>query len=183
MDKGELRIKYLKLRKEVESKDEKSLIITSRISTFEFYKNAKLIAVYSSLKDEVNTKDFILKALNDHKRICLPKVLNNQDLDFYEIKDLSDLKCHNSFGILEPNALDKVFKEEINLMIIPGISFDKKLNRLGFGKGYYDRYLKDYKNLKVGICFDEQITTLIPASKNDVKMDLVITDKQLIENN
>ena len=84
-----------------------------------------------------------------------------------------------SFGILEPSQNGKIFTQKIDLMIVPGISFDKERNRLGYGKGYYDRFLACNKTFKIGVCFEETRCESLTCDKHDIKMDLVITDKKI----
>ena len=82
------------------------------------------------------------------------------------------------FNILEPNNYNLVLKEDIELMIVPGICFDQKGGRIGYGKGFYDNYLNDISPYKIGICFKEQllINELIKLSENDIKMNEIITN-------
>ena len=80
-------------------------------------------------------------------------------------------------GVMEP--IGNIYLGNIDLIIVPGISFDKELNRLGFGKGYYDKFLSENNIFKVGICFEKQIVSKLPVDSYDVKMDLVITDKSI----
>ena len=80
---------------------------------------------------------------------------------------------------MEP--VGNAYSGDIDLIIVPGVSFDEELNRLGFGKGYYDKYLASKNIFKIGICFDNQVIKLLPVNDYDIKMDLVVTDKRLIK--
>ena len=80
----------------------------------------------------------------------------------------------NNYGVMEPVCGDE--GDKFDIMIIPGLAFDNNLNRLGYGRGYYDNYLKSHQTYKIGICFHEQLTNNLPYDKNDIKMDIVITD-------
>ena len=185
MDKALLRQKYKQLRKEISNKEEKSSIITNNIINSDFYKNSNVIALYSNLLNEVNTFNLMIRSLNDNKIVVLPRVIDDYNMEFYKIESIDDLSNIGSFGIKEPINNNIVKIEYIDLMIIPGICFDKECNRLGFGKGYYDRYLFNNNNIyKVGICFNEQllINNIIETDHYDIKMDMILTDKQAVFN-
>lgn len=180
-DKDNLRKKYLILRKSILDKDNKSKIIANKLINTKEYINAKTIALYKNLDSEVNTNELIDYSLKLNKVVILPKVINN-DLYFYKY-NIKDKLIKSNFGVLEPidNINNLVNINNIDLIIIPGICFDKYKNRLGFGKGYYDRYLMNKNIKKIAICFDEQILKedIIPTNKYDIKMDIIITDKNI----
>ena len=183
MDKSKLRVQYKKIRESIEDREIKSNEIAKKIVQSMFYEEAKVIGVYSSLSSEVDTASLIIKALSDKKIVVLPKVVSKEELEFYSISKLEELEEKGAFGIKEPLAKVENFidKDKIDLMIVPGVCFDKNKNRVGFGKGFYDRYLAHGKNIiKVGICFDEQVLQngFISTDEYDVKMDMVITDKE-----
>ena len=177
--KQELRHKYILIREQITEKIEKSKIITSKIMENETFKNAKLIGIYKSLKSEVNTDELIKQSISNGKEVALPRVENNE-LQFYKITSLNDKLIKSKFGVEEPtkNIEKRVNKNDIDLIIVPGLCFDNEKNRLGFGKGYYDRFLKNSNLKTIAICFKEQIVqdTTIPITKNDVKMQQIITD-------
>lgn len=183
MNKALLREKYKKIRKEIIDKDLKSKEISNRLINSEIYKNSKIIALYSNLLSEVNTKDLITHSLNNNKIVALPRVIDKYNMNFYRINSIEDLNNTGSFGIKEP--INDNLITNIDLIIIPGLCFDYNNNRLGFGRGYYDRYLFNNDSVyKIGLCFDEQILKddIIEVDKYDIKMDLILTDKQLIFN-
>jgi 5-formyltetrahydrofolate cyclo-ligase len=172
--KEELRIKYLNIRKNITDKSIKSSIIKDKIINSDEYKKSKVIAIYKNLNSEVETNDLINYALNDNKIVVLPKV-EGDILRFYKTGNESFIK--SNFGVLEPIDTEEI--KDIDLYIIPGICFDKYKNRIGFGKGYYDRV--NYKNsIKIGICFEEQIyNKKIKSDSFDIKMDKIITEKSI----
>jgi len=172
--KKELREKYKLIRKNIKNKKEKSNIIFNKIINCEEYKKSKIIAIYKNLKDEVETNDLVEYSIKD-KIVCLPKVVGD-NLIFIKTNN-KDFEI-GSFGIEEPIG-EEIDTKEIDLFIIPGICFDKELNRIGFGKGYYDKV--NYNNSKrIGICFEEQICDeIIDVDKYDIKMNKVITNKNI----
>ena len=180
LSKIELRKKFLKIRKDITNKDSKSLVIFNKIIKEDYFINSKVIALYNNLNSEVSTKELIDYSLILNKTVLLPRVVND-DLLFYKI-DCNSIYSKSSFGVLEPSLDNKLFrKEDIDLIIVPGVVFDVNRNRIGFGKGFYDRFFKGCKALKVGICFDEQIIESIPFENNDIKLDIIVSDKRNIK--
>lgn len=173
MDKQTLRKEYLEIRKNILDKDIKSKLIFNKIVNTIEYRQCKTIALYKSLDSEVNTDELIDYSLSVGKIVLLPKVINN-DLVFYKITKETIL-IKSAFGVYEPIE-ENNYNGNIDLIIVPGVCFDKNNNRLGFGKGYYDRYLSNNSIKKIGICFKEQLLDNIPTDINDMKMDLIITD-------
>jgi 5-formyltetrahydrofolate cyclo-ligase len=141
------------------------------------FQNAKTILLYHSLKDEVRTHAFIEKWKNE-KILILP-VVNGENLILKEYNDSSKLLT-GAYGIQEPTG--ELFSDynKIDLAIIPGVSFDKVGNRLGRGKGYYDRLLPKIKAFKIGICFSFQLSEDIPTEPHDTKMNLVVTENGIL---
>ena len=184
MNKEIIRKEFKAIRNNIENKKEKSKLITEKLLNLSEVKVAKLIGIYMSFSSEVDTKDLIEQLLMLGKNIVIPRIYNNLEMGFYKISSINDLKNKNILGILEPenNKENKASKDDIDLMIIPGICFDLEKNRVGFGKGYYDRYLKNLNIKKIGICFDEQLLTgdTIATNKYDIKMDKIVTNKRII---
>ena len=178
-DKSKLRNKYIFIRNNIENKFIKSKIIFNKLIEDELFKKSKIIALYKSLKSEVNTNEIIEYALNDGKIVVLPKVVDN-NLEFYQIKSIDEKLEKSQFGVEEPipNKVNYVSKFQIDLAIVPGICFDMEKNRIGFGKGYYDRILTD--SYKIGICFSDQLCESIETENHDIKMDMIITENEII---
>ena len=178
MNKKELR-KIIKDRKRQYSSsqlEELSLSVLSRLTDQESFRKAKIILMYYSLPDEVNTHTFIDEMTALGKTVLLPVVKDSENMEIREYSSRKDL-TEGSFHIMEP--IGKLFPPErygeIKVGVIPGMSFDEKGNRLGRGKGYYDRFLKKVPTLfKIGICFDFQKTDTIPIEETDIRMDCII---------
>lgn len=158
----------------LKEKKGKSELIFDQIEKLSAFQKAKIIMVYWSLDDEVFTHDFIKKYQNK-KKIILP-VVNGDRLDLKEFTGSSNLRAETHFGIGEPDG--ELFEQvdKIDLIIVPGVAFDKSLNRLGRGKAYYDKLLRNTQALKIGVCFDFQMIESVPIDKYDVKMDLIFTN-------
>ena len=136
---------------------------------------AKTILAYWSLSDEVSTHKFVLKWAGK-KRFILPVVVGDT-LETRYFRGLSSLSTGSSFGIQEPKTEEIADPKEIDFAIIPGVAFDLKGNRLGRGKGYYDRFLKQTGAFKVAVGFNFQILDQVPVDSYDIPVDLVITAK------
>ena len=133
---------------------------------------AHTLLLYHSLRDEVDTRKLIDTLLQQGKTILLPKVISDTQMTIHPYYGKHSL-CQGAYGILEPNT-PAINIQHIPLTIIPGIAFDATGNRLGRGKGYYDRLLKTIDTYKLGICFPFQLIPTVPTSHNDVLMDEVI---------
>ena len=177
-----------KLRKEIlEQRDSlareeiinKSNIIKQTLFSLGEYKLAKTICFFVSFNSEVNTHNMIKEAIKEGKTVCVPTATDHT-LIMSKINDFNDLNKKNKYGILEPSKLNKIKKEEVDLIIVPGTVFDKECHRIGYGKGYYDSLLKGYKGLSIGICFDLQIIDKVPRNEWDEKINMIITEKRMI---
>ena len=162
------------LRKKIDSKKEKSHEITLKVIQNAYFQKAKHIALYKSMIDEVSTDEIISYCFEMGKNVYLPKIVGDS-LIFYEIKK-DEVFVTNSFLIEEPIGEESKKMQCVDCMIIPGVIFDKMGNRIGYGKGYYDRYLKDIDVYKIGICFQEQLVDSIVPNEWDIRMDEIITD-------
>jgi len=162
----------------------KSKAIWESLSSIQEFNRADTIAFYVSIarEREVDTTTMIEESLSLGKRICIPKVVKNNALRFIEIRSMKDLN-KGSFGILEPAGGSRILPQAIDLVIVPGVAFDKSGNRLGFGKGYYDKFLSKLEDGTpiIALAFDFQIVDSIPSSKNDVRVHKIITETRIVE--
>ena len=173
MNKDELRRLMIKKRRDILNKDDLSLIISNKIINLDIYQKAKVIALYNSLKDEVDTKYLISESL-ENKIVLLPRIINDKII-FISINNKTTYTKSN-LGIMEP--IGDEYLGNIDLVIVPGISFDKNFNRLGFGMGYYDKYLSKNDIYKIGLCYQKQIVDFVPNNELDIKMDMVVTEEK-----
>lgn len=155
---------------------EKSLAIAKTFLDCEIYKNAKTIMVYMPLGNEVDTSGIIASAFSDGKRIVVPVT----DAETGEITPCAIEKDETfqkgAFSILEPISKRIADPKQIDAVLVPGVAFDKKGGRVGFGKGCYDRFLKKIDALKIGLCYDFQLCEKTEEESHDIKMDFVITE-------
>lgn len=162
----------------------KSKAIWESLSSLQEFNRAGTIAFYVSVarEGEVDTIPMIEESLALGKRTCIPRVARNFGLEFFEIRSMKDLNKGN-FGILEPTGGSKILPQAIDMVIVPGIAFDKSGNRVGFGKGYYDKFLSKMEDETqiIALAFDFQIIDGITPSKNDVRVHKIITEIRIIE--
>lgn len=182
--KNDIRSQYLKRRKEIPFKQKKGwdLMISDRLFRHKWYINAKMVHLYVSIaeQNEVDTRQIIQFSLNNGKRVVVPRIKENHTLEHIEIQSFVDLKP-NSLGIPEPEKGREVQIYDIDLIIIPMVAGDKNRNRLGYGKGYYDRFLKDSNAKKIGLLYNLQVyPDLLPVESFDVPLDLLLTESQQI---
>ena len=174
MDKQILRNKYKEIRKNILNKEEYDQVIFNKVINLEEYKQSDLILIYVSLKDEVDTIKLIEYSLEKGKKVAVPKCEGNYMI-FYYISSLEDLERGN-FEILEPKIKEEVSDFNNSICIIPGVLFDKQNNRIGYGRGFYDRFLEKYTGIKIGLTYKECICDEIDIDENDIKMDIIIKD-------
>lgn len=177
--KSFLRDAVLKKRKMIPAalRRRKSRLIFKKLLREPSFRKAKCVALYYGVPGEVETRPFLKKILKS-KKVYLPRVqLQRKDLVFRRFCALSDLE-KNAYAIMEPKVQclkRSAFK--MDLIVVPGVAFDKKGGRLGRGAGYYDRLLRKAPKVpKFGLCFREQIVKKVPMRSHDIRMDKVITD-------
>ena len=148
------------------------------------YQEAQSILTYVSFGSEVSTRDLIERAMKDGKKVYVPRV-DGDTMEFYRFEEWKELE-ESRLGILEPDKNPaKRFPYELHIsldkaqdcvFIVPGLAFDSHCNRLGYGGGYYDRYLQGFeKRMTLGIAYSEQIVDRVPVTNRDQSLDLVVT--------
>lgn len=159
--------------------EEKSKAIVSNILSTTEYKNADCIYAYISTRNEVDLANLIEAAWTDGKRIAVPRVCG-QDMDFYYIDSFDDLSKGN-FGILEPAEHTEKADNKTALMLIPGVAYDKTGNRVGYGGGYYDRYLaKEHGHYIVAPAYEFQLVNEILTEEHDIRVDKIICESVVL---
>ena len=182
-DKRILRNKVLSIRNSLDKVVKKSMDqeIFNKLITSDLYKEANSIFIYLSFGSEIETKNIINKAIEDKKKVYIPKIYKeDKSMKAIRLKSYNDLK-ENSMGILEPiDDSDYINKNDIDLILVPGVVFDFNGNRIGYGGGYYDRYLKDIKEIrnKLVLAYDFQIVDLIKSESHDISFDYIITNRK-----
>ncbi len=181
--KSELRAKYKRIRTEC-PKDVKQKLdhgIADKFLSLDEYKHCETLFIFVSSSIEVDTYEIIGKALADGKKVAVPKCRDKSGLmDFYFITSTDCLK-KGAFSIMEPDPEKCELADDLSqgVCVVPGLSFDFQGYRLGFGKGYYDRFLDKFKGISVGICYSKCIEKELPKGNYDKQVDILVTEKYI----
>jgi len=153
--------------------------ITRRLTALPDFLAATRVLFYVSLGEEVERRALLASSLGK-KTVFAPRVEGDR-LEIHEISSMDQLQP-GAFGILEPVADSPVVDASlVEVALIPGAAFDLRGNRIGYGKGFYDRLLPGVSALKIALAFDRQIVESIPAEPHDIAMDLLVTDERLVD--
>mgnify|MGYP000487338943 FL=1 len=158
---------------------EKSMRIFEQLITVPEFKRADRIYTYVSMDNEIDTIMLIDYSLSLEKRVFVPRV-SGRDMEFYEISDISELSP-GYMGIYEPDINGKEPDySRTGFMCMPGLAFDKSYNRIGYGGGFYDRYLSvENKLYKAALAYEAQLLESIPAQDGDVRPDMIVTEESI----
>lgn len=177
--KSELRKALIKKRKTVSGRGEKDKKILSFLTSLDDYNSADTLLVYVPLEGEINTEPLIENAIKNGKTVAVPYCENRcGKMSFYVIGSLDELSV-GTFGVREPdrNFNKRLEDFENSIIIVPGVSFSRSGHRLGYGGGYYDRFLQNYRGKSVGLCYEDMICDSIPVQEHDIAVNILITDK------
>jgi 5-formyltetrahydrofolate cyclo-ligase len=180
--KNLLRDEIAQKRKLISSRDQKNADekIRLRLSAVPSFSQSSAICMYASLPEEVDTRNSIEQLFQQKKNVVVPKVGKGGLLDLCRISSLSDLKP-GKFHIPEPdNTHEIVSPLLIDVFIIPGVAFDRQGNRLGRGRGYYDRLLQGIRAPIIALAYDFQVIAQVPRASYDVSVPVIITEKETI---
>ena len=186
MDKSFLR-KEMKYKRDNIDKNDKIIkdnIIKEKLKETKFYKNSRNIFIYLGFGSEIDTKLYIKEFLDEGKNVFVPRI-DDDIMEAVKIDSLSNL-VKNKYGILEPSCnLECNISNcnDIDLIIVPGLAFDITGGRIGYGGGYYDKYLEGgfINVLKVALAYDFQVIENVPTDKYDIRVDYIITEKREID--
>lgn len=160
--------------------------IINKLYESDLYRDSKIIMTFISFGDEVDTHEFIKKSLKDGKRIVVPITFpKTKEIRPSELFDFNELKI-GFYNILTPKDefIRFIDPKEIDLIVVPGVGFDRNGFRVGYGGGYYDRFLSKYPDaVKLGIAFDLQLIDEVPKEDFDIPVDLILTENEIIHCN
>lgn len=186
MEKKRIREEIIQKRNYLSSKIKKEYdeLIFKKLIESDIYNNSKKIFTYVSFASEIDTIKFIKYALNDNKEVYVPKTdKTKKEMVAIRINSLENMDVDN-WGILEPKSVDKnKIGKNFDLILIPGLAFDRKGNRIGYGGGYYDKYLSQIKeeNNKIVLAYDFQVVDSIKNEVHDIKVNYIITNNKFIK--
>ncbi len=183
MDKKQLRKQLIKKRKDI-SKDKKTIYdkeIGIKIIKSDYFKNATQVLVFASTEEEFDTSLIVKHCRVENKSVFYPLCLDkNGNMKFYRINSSEDLVT-GMYGISEPKPYCEEYKpKENDIVIVPCLSVDKENYRIGYGKGYYDKFLKNFNGISICPCYEEMLTDKLPTDKYDIKINILVT-QQLLE--
>lgn len=177
MEKQEIRKRIRELKKQYspQAKAEKSQTVWEQLEGLPAFRKARTVLAYWSMPDEIATHDFVCKWA-ERETVLLPCVCGNE-LEIRRFENREKLCAGEKYAIPEPTGEIFTALNQIDVILVPGMAFDRLKNRLGRGKGYYDRILKRTKACKIGLCYDFQLLDHLPTEEHDVKMDTVICSR------
>jgi 5-formyltetrahydrofolate cyclo-ligase len=180
--KKEIRKKMLAARDSLlpAQRSSKSRQIEKRLFSLPEFKSAHAVMFFASFRSEVDTIPMVRRALDEGKRVILPKVIGDE-LELFEIRNVDSDVFPGAWGIPEPRGSAPVKLDELDVIIVPGAAFDERGNRLGYGAGFYDKLLSTFKKMTVAVAFDIQIVPMVPAAAHDVPVQKIVTETRVIE--
>ncbi|UMZ74574.1 5-formyltetrahydrofolate cyclo-ligase [Natranaerofaba carboxydovora] len=187
-EKKRLRKEMIDKRKEIpiEEVDRKSESIKEKFISFSSYQKANSIMAYLPFQNEVDTMPIIKDAIKKGKKVTVPKTYpKTKTMVPALIVDLENDFAYGNYGVLEPKE-DRLFPlepTEIDLVVVPGVAFDEDGYRLGYGGGYYDRFISKLREdtILAAVSFEEQIVTKVPLDKWDKRLHLIFTEDRVID--
>lgn len=152
--------------------------IFKKLGKIKEFRAANTIACYYPTGSEVKTQDIMLDALSQGKQVCLPRITKD-DMEFFQIPDLNSIE-QGAFGIMEPKESCKACSD-IDVIIVPTVGIAKDGTRLGYGHGYYDRFLAKYSATSIAITYSKQMVKSIPTTPNDITVNWIVTEDKIIK--
>jgi len=182
LNKQELRSKIKKERGALDPEFMKKVseTICERFTKTSLYKDAKTIAVYMSIKNEVDLMPLIKRAFEDEKNVLVPVINPINDEIFLAHLNCGDTMKQGLFGIPEPENAIRAKAEKVDVMLVPGLAFDYSGARIGWGKGYYDRLSLGMDAILVGVAYEFQICGTMETEPHDVKMHYIIDESEMV---
>lgn len=182
--KAEIRRRILEQRKMMSPQEvrEKSLKIQEKLFQTSYYQSSRTIMTYVDFQNEVETRNIIKRAIDEGKNIVVPLCGPNFSLLPVKINSLDDLE-KGTKGILEPTVSNNVVDvKKLDIVLMPGITFDRNGHRLGYGLAYYDRFLKRLSpsTIIIALAYSFQVVQMLPYEEHDQNVNLIITENEII---
>ena len=159
--------------------------ILERVLSLEAYRRAKLVHTYvSSKENEVDTRTLICTCLAQGKRVAVPVVMPGTKTLAHALIDGLDQLIVGPWGLAQPDPATATWlpaEARIDLVVVPGLAFDRRGHRIGWGSGYYDRFLAQVQTVKIGLCYDELVLDRIPGEPHDVPVDMVVAETAIYQ--
>lgn len=183
MNKNELRKDLLDKRQALPPalRERYSQTIMNRLAENRDFQDAQSVFIYLSVRSEVQTDKIIKTLLKQGRTVCVP-VVSRTTMYAIRITEQTEYEV-SPMGIPQPPLAEGLIVPSPELTVVPIVGFDPKRNRIGYGGGYYDRFLKDYAGEKIGLAFEAQRVEEIPREEFDVALDAIITEKECYDGN
>ncbi len=181
-EKKELRRKFSALRKELKT-EVRDRIICARVLSNENVMNADVVLLYASFRSEVNTWELAEQLLMKKKTVAFPRCGENGDMTFHIVGGLSQLRdaVPGKYDICEPDSsLPQPEVTGKSVCIVPGLAFTENGGRLGYGGGYYDRFLEEFPGVKIALAYEGMIAEELPLMPHDMKSDIIVTEERTV---
>ena len=180
--KNELRASYSEKRRSLsfEEKEKLDSQIANKFLNMISFRYANQILFYASTDAEISTLQIFEQALKAGKSCYFPKCYEHSQMSFYRVKSPDELVA-DAFNIKAPvNETEIYSPQPSDIIIVPAMAYDSKGYRLGYGKGFYDRFLPDFLGTKIGLCYSSFMTDTLPRGRYDISVDIIVTEKKVI---
>lgn len=184
-EKDEIRADFRRKRSEMDSdeKERRDLSIVRAAENLASFRFAEYVLLYAATKDEINIDALAEAAFAKGKKVAFPRCdTENFTMQFHFVESLDDLK-EDSYGIREPSPKLPVYDKDVHagsaVCFVPGLVFDRRGYRIGYGKGYYDRYLSSFSGSRIGVVYSDFIVDSVPRGRYDTKVDILLTEKNV----
>ena len=179
MTKDEIRLKMRAARRSLTKEfiTDASRAIQSSLLSLGCIRSADTVMMYMSAFNEPKTDTLLAELTGSGKRIAVP--VSNKTDHTITPSVVSGSFVKGEYGICEPDVLQPITADEIDVVIVPALAFDRCGNRLGFGKGYYDRLLSELGGVKIGVGYEFQLLDKLPVSEHDIAMDIIVTEREI----
>ena len=175
-EKIKVRAEISAIRIRPEEREEASLAICNRIKALEVWRGAKTVLLYAPLQDEPDVARLFVSS----KTVCFPRFKSERGYELAATECIEDLVA-GKFGIQEPPPEAKEIRaSDIDIALVSGLAFDEACNRLGRGRGFYDRWLPQISGIKIGVGFDHQLIKAVPTESHDHQLDMIVTPSREI---
>lgn len=160
---------------------EASIRIMEKLTELPAWRESDILLAYVDAKREVETRLLMQQAWNEGKKVAAPRVDGNGIMHYYYLNSLDELEP-GSFGIMEPKENCRICELEEGLMLMPGVAFDENCHRVGYGGGYYDRYLEKHPGLlHIALAFEFQMFPEVPFEDHDILPELIVTERRILK--
>ncbi|HLI45832.1 MAG TPA: 5-formyltetrahydrofolate cyclo-ligase [Geobacterales bacterium] len=180
--KEEIRKRMLRFRSNLSNEDVEymSEIICEKLASIDEVREAKIVMGYYPIRKEVNILPLLIK-LSKEKLVLLPFTSKSEMKIIPAIFNPSKKLTQDDYGIPAP-SIEERYSGIIDVILTPGLAFDTALHRLGYGKGFYDKFLRENRGVRIGVAYDFQILDALPVNHNDITLDILISEKRIVRN-